>query len=106
MTTDTQTSPDDTTAEPRRRFKFPTAFTVLFFVLVLVWVLTFIIKPGSYSYVSCDGGPPKPVPGTFGAVKVDLSVQERLYDLWVSPVNGLYGVRTPWRLSRTPTPTC
>ena len=46
MTSDTQTRQDDTTAEPKRRFKFPTAFTVLFFVLVLVWILTFIIKPG------------------------------------------------------------
>jgi uncharacterized ion transporter superfamily protein YfcC len=54
---------------------------VLFFVLVLIWILTFIIPPGSYSYVSCDGGTPRPVPGTFGAVKVDLSFQERLYDL-------------------------
>ena len=47
MTAGTQTSPgntDETPAEPKRRFKFPTAFTVLFFVLVLVWVLTFIIK--------------------------------------------------------------
>ena len=104
MTTDTQTTPDDTTAEPRRRFKFPTAFTVLFFVLVLVWVLTFIIKPGSYSYVSCDGGAPKPIPGTFGAVKVDLSFQERLYDLWLSPVNGLYGVRTPSEVVPDPSP--
>ena len=104
MTTDTQTTPDDTTAEPKRRFKFPTAFTVLFFVLVLVWVLTFIIKPGSYSYVSCDGGAPKPIPGTFGAVKVDLSFQERLYDLWLSPVNGLYGVRTPSEVVSDPGP--
>ena len=104
MTTDTQADPEDTTAEPKRRFKFPTAFTVLFFVLVLVWVLTFIIKPGSYSYVSCDGGPPKPIPGTFGAVKVDLSFQERLYDLWLSPVNGLYGVRTPSEVVPDPSP--
>ena len=107
MTAGTQTSPgntDETPAEPRRRFKFPTAFTVLFFVLVLVWVLTFIIKPGSYSYVSCDGGSPKPIPGTFGAVKVDLSFQERLYDLWVSPVNGLYGIRTPSEVVPDPNP--
>ena len=104
MTTDTQAAPEDTTAEPKRRFKFPTAFTVLFFVLVGVWVLTFVIKPGSYSYVSCDGGPPKPVPGTFGAVKVDLSFQERLYDLWLSPVNGLYGVRTPSEVVPDPSP--
>jgi uncharacterized ion transporter superfamily protein YfcC len=95
MTTGTQTRPGDTTAEPKRRFRFPTAFTVLFFVLVLVWILTFIIKPGTYSYVSCDGGSPKPIPGTFENVKLDLSIQERLYDLWLSPVNGLYGIRTP-----------
>jgi uncharacterized ion transporter superfamily protein YfcC len=95
MTTDTEARPGDTPAEPKRRFRFPTAFTVLFFVLVLVWVLTFIIKPGTYSYASCDGGPPKPIPGTFESVKLDLSIQERLYDLWVSPVNGLYGIRTP-----------
>ncbi len=81
--------------EHKRRFRFPTAFTVLFFVLVLVWILTFIITPGTYSYVSCGGGPPKPIPGTFHDVKLDLSFQERLYDLWVSPVNGLYGIRTP-----------
>jgi uncharacterized ion transporter superfamily protein YfcC len=68
---------------------------VLFFVLVLVWILTFIIKPGTYSYVSCDGGSPKPVPGTFQSIKVEHSIQERLYDLWLSPVNGLYGIRTP-----------
>ena len=68
---------------------------MLFFVLVLVWILTFIIKPGTYSYVSCDGGSPKPVPGTFESVDQNLSIQERLYDLWLSPVNGLYGIRTP-----------
>jgi uncharacterized ion transporter superfamily protein YfcC len=81
--------------EKKRGFKFPTAFTILFGVLVLVWALTFIIHPGTYDYVSCDGGTPKPIPGTFHHVDVNQSFQERLYDLWVSPVNGLYGVRTP-----------
>ena len=66
--------------------------------------MTFIIPPGSYSYVSCDGGTPKPIPGTFGTVKVDLSFQERLYDLWVSPVNGLYGIRTPAEAVTNPSP--
>jgi uncharacterized ion transporter superfamily protein YfcC len=95
VSTDTTAPPDEGTAKPKRKFKFPTAFTVLFFVLVLVWILTFIIKPGTYSYVSCDGGSPKPIPGTFKDVKLDLSIQERIYDLWLSPVNGLYGIRTP-----------
>ena len=59
-TTDIREPPAPT--EPKRKFKFPTAFTVLFFVLVLVWILTFVIQPGTYAYVSCDGGPPKPIP--------------------------------------------
>jgi uncharacterized ion transporter superfamily protein YfcC len=95
MTTDTQAGPGEAPAEPKRRFRFPTAFTILFFVLVLVWILTFIIKPGTYSYASCDGGSPKPVPGTFQSISVEHSIQERIYDLWISPVNGLYGIRTP-----------
>ena len=95
MATETRARPEGEAAEPKRRFKFPTAFTVLFFVLVLVWILTFIIKPGTYSYVSCDGGSPKPIPGTFENFDQNLSFQERLYDLWLSPVNGLYGIRTP-----------
>jgi uncharacterized ion transporter superfamily protein YfcC len=76
-------------------FRFPTAFTILFGVILLVWALTFIIHPGTYDYVSCDGGTPKPIPGTFHHVDVNQSFRERVYDLWVSPVNGLYGVRTP-----------
>ena len=50
------------------------------------------------------GGRLSRCPGTFGAVKVDLSFQERLYDLWVSPVNGLYGVRTPSEVVPDPGP--
>jgi uncharacterized ion transporter superfamily protein YfcC len=81
--------------KPKGGFKFPTAFTILFLVLVLVWGLTFIVKPGSYAYVSCDGGTPKPIPGTFANTSVGLTFANRLYDLWLSPVNGLYGIRAP-----------
>src|SRR6516164_4924416 len=95
MATETRARPEGAAAEPKRRFKFPTAFTILFFVLVLVWILTFIIKPGTYSYVSCDGGSSKPIPGTFESISVEHSIQARIYDLWLSPVNGLYGIRTP-----------
>src|SRR5579872_1378426 len=79
----------------KRTFRFPTAFTILFFVLVLVWGLAFVIKPGSYAYVSCDGGSPKPVPGSYQSAQADLSFRDRIYDLLLSPVNGLYGSRVP-----------
>jgi uncharacterized ion transporter superfamily protein YfcC len=89
------TPPDGDVGPAKKKFKFPTAFTVLAAVLVLVWLLTFIIKPGSYAYVSCDSGTAKPIPGSFQNTKVDRTFIERLYDLWLSPVNGLYGIRTP-----------
>lgn len=96
-------APEEEAPAPRRRFKFPSAFTVLFFVLVLVWALTFVIKPGSYAYVSCDGGSPKPIPGSFQSISVDRTFRERVYDLLLSPVNGLYGLRTPSEPVEQPT---
>ena len=91
----TETAPPEAPpAEPKKRgFKFPTAFTVLFFVLIIVWLLTFIIKPGSYDYVDCGDGTAKPVPGSYHSITVDTSFGQRLYDLWLSPVNGLYGLQ-------------
>jgi uncharacterized ion transporter superfamily protein YfcC len=50
-------APPDT---PKRRFRFPTAFTVLFLVLVLVWVASFFVPAGKYQ--TKDGSP---VPGTY-----------------------------------------
>jgi uncharacterized ion transporter superfamily protein YfcC len=45
---------------PKRSFRFPTAFTVLFLVLVLVWVASFFVPAGRYA--TKDGSP---VPGTY-----------------------------------------
>lgn len=81
-------------SEPKKKgFKFPTAYTVLFFVLLLVFALTFVIKPGSYQYVSCYGDSAKPIPGSYSQMETEATFKERLYDLWISPVNGLYGIR-------------
>ncbi|MCB0916296.1 MAG: YfcC family protein [Actinobacteria bacterium] len=91
----TETAPPEAPAEePKKKgFRFPTAFTVLFFVLLIVWGLTFIIKPGSYDYVDCGEGTVKPVPGSYHSITVDSTFGQRLKDLWLSPVNGLYGIQ-------------
>ena len=91
MTTDTQTSPDDTTAEPKRRFKFPTAFTVLFFVLVLVWILTFIIPPGTYSYQSASGWMNLFTP-TSAIVMGGLALSKVRYDRYLRFIAPLLGI--------------
>lgn len=94
MATETP-APQAPAEEPAKKaFKFPTAFTVLFFVLIIVWVLSFIIKPGSYDYVDCGDGTVKPVPGSYHAIEVETSFSDKLYDLWLAPINGLYGIQS------------
>jgi uncharacterized ion transporter superfamily protein YfcC len=53
---------DQPPEEPTRKFKFPTAFTVLAAVLLLVWIASFFIPAGRYKTNAETGAP---VPGTY-----------------------------------------
>lgn len=55
------TPPAPPEAAPAKRFKFPTAFTVLFAVLLLVWIASFFVPAGVYK-TDASGAP---VPGTY-----------------------------------------
>ncbi len=68
---------------------------MLFFVLIIVWALSFIIPAGAYDYVDCGDGNAKPVPASYHEVEVETSIPDKLYDLWLAPVNGLYGQQAP-----------
>jgi uncharacterized ion transporter superfamily protein YfcC len=87
----TETEQPATTEEGRKGFRFPSAFTILFFVTVAVWLLAFVIPAGRY-LVGEDG---RPVPGSYERVESELTFADRLYELFVAPVNGLYGVENP-----------
>jgi uncharacterized ion transporter superfamily protein YfcC len=54
--------PPASTDEPAKKFKFPTAFTVLAIVLLLVWVASFFVPAGRYNTNAATGSP---VPGTY-----------------------------------------
>jgi uncharacterized ion transporter superfamily protein YfcC len=90
--------------KPSRSFKFPTAFTVLAAVLLLVWIASFFVPPGVYK---SNAG--SPVPGTYhklsacsglpagtvaqpGVNCVETAFTYRFKQLWDAPPNGLYGV--------------
>ncbi|MFC7303845.1 YfcC family protein [Streptomyces monticola] len=75
--------------EGKKKFTFPSALTVLAIVTVAVWLLAFLIPPGQYE--RNDQG--APVQGTYHRVHSDQSFVDRLNDLFLSPVNGLYGVQ-------------
>jgi uncharacterized ion transporter superfamily protein YfcC len=73
-----------------RRMVFPSAFTVLFAVTLVVWVLAFVIPTGAYKVSGKTGGP---IPGTYHSVDAGLSFPDRLMQLFLAPVNGLYGIK-------------
>jgi uncharacterized ion transporter superfamily protein YfcC len=81
-----------TTDEEPRRFRFPSAFTVLFGVTIAVWLLAFVVPTGSYR-VDADTG--RPIPGSYQTSDAALSFGDRLMDLFLAPINGLYGVMNP-----------
>jgi uncharacterized ion transporter superfamily protein YfcC len=85
---------------PKKRLRFPTAFTVLAIVLLLVWIASFFVPAGAYNLDPKTGSP---VPGTYhklpncsaaaaGVKCVDTSFTNRFRQLWDATPNGLYGV--------------
>src|SRR5689334_17315473 len=87
-----QTAPDPQAPEapPTATTKyFPSAYTVLAIVTVFVWLLAFVIPAGTYQR-NDDG---QPIEGTYQRVASPEDFGQRLQDLFVSPVNGLYGIQ-------------
>ncbi len=84
----TSTPTSEPTSESTTRH-FPSAYTVLAGVTVLVWVLAFIIPAGEYRR-DADG---RPIAGSYAPVAAPESFVARVQDLFLAPVNGLYGIR-------------
>ncbi|WP_193605218.1 YfcC family protein [Nocardioides dongkuii] len=78
-----------TEPEKSREFRFPSAFTVLFVVTIAVWLLAFVVPTGSYEDDPDTGAP---IPGSYARTEDPLSFTDRLMQLFLAPVNGLYGV--------------
>ncbi len=73
-------------AQTKRKFTFPTAFTILFILLILIAAATFVIPAGSYDY-NADG---EPIPGTYHTVA--QNPQALLSSALKGPINGMYGI--------------
>jgi uncharacterized ion transporter superfamily protein YfcC len=79
-----------TESEPRkgkkRGFTLPSAYTILFLLIVLAAIATWIIPAGTYD-VDEEGAP---LPGTYH--EVESNPQRILVDSLTAPINGLYGI--------------
>ena len=77
---------ENPSSEGKRKFSFPTAFTILFILLILIAAATWIIPAGSYDYDE-DG---EPIPGTYH--QVPSNPQRLLASALKGPINGMYGI--------------
>src|SRR3954468_1692060 len=73
--------------EPRR-LKFPTAYTILFWLIVLVAAATWVIPAGQYDRAKNDAlGKDVPVPGTYHEV---AATPQGIREVLIAPIAGFY----------------
>ncbi len=70
----------------KKKFTFPTAFTILFLLLILIALATWLVPAGSYDY-DAEGAP---VPGTYHPV--ESNPQKLLASAINGPIAGMYGI--------------
>ena len=75
-------------AESRHGFRLPSAYTILFALIVIMAIATWLIPAGTYD-LDKDGAP---IPGTYHGVPGHP--QRILIDSLTAPINGLYGIES------------
>jgi len=70
----------------KHRFRFPTAYTILFLLIIVVAILTYVIPAGTYKYDK-NGNP---IPKTYH--RVDQTPQNPFFETLMAPNNGTFGV--------------
>jgi uncharacterized ion transporter superfamily protein YfcC len=77
-------------AEPTKRgIRLPSAYTILFILIIAVAFATWIIPAGRYDY-NDDG---TPIPGTYHPVEQNPA--RIVADSLLAPINGMYGIESP-----------
>jgi uncharacterized ion transporter superfamily protein YfcC len=69
-----------------RHFSLPSAYTILFVLILLAAAATWVIPAGAYELD--ENG--QPIPGTYA--QVDPNPQRIVVDSLLAPINGLYGI--------------
>lgn len=70
-----------------RKFKMPSAFTILFLIIFLVAILTWFVPAGSYQYVDETASTLEPIPGTYERI---ASNPQGLWEALSAPIQGFF----------------
>ncbi len=79
-------APDD-----KQKRSFPSALTIIIWVIFGVWLLALFIPSGEYQLDESGA----PIPGSFEEIESPLTFGESVRELFLSPVNGLLGIQDP-----------
>ncbi len=82
----TQAATSQPEIKEKKKFSFPTAFTILFILLIVIAAATWIIPAGRYTYD--ENG--SPIPGSYQ--QVPQNPQALLSSALKGPINGMYGI--------------
>lgn len=74
-------------AEEKKGIKFPSAYTILFLLIILVMIATWVIPVGQYEVNEAG----EPIPGTYP--QVESKPQRIIGDGLMAIVNGTYGIQ-------------
>lgn len=81
-----------TTPVPTVKDRFPTAYSILFVLIIVMAALTWILPAGQYQRVANEAlGKDAPVPGTY---KVVEAAQQGAFDVLMAPITGFYNQTT------------
>lgn len=89
MTVDQRAADPSVEPAEEKQSSFPSALTILTGVIVAVWIAAFFIPSGKYQFDASGS----PIPGSYAQVPSPLDFGERVVDLLLSPINGLYGIQ-------------
>jgi uncharacterized ion transporter superfamily protein YfcC len=79
---------DTKVPEPASRFRFPSAYTILFALILVVAALTWVIPAGQYARVASEAlGKDVPVAGTYAVTEAD---PQGVFDIILAPIAGFY----------------
>lgn len=70
-----------------KRFKMPSAYTILISIIILVATLTWIVPAGQYDYVDPGASKKAPIPGTYHLVDPN---PQGIKEVILAPIDGFY----------------
>jgi uncharacterized ion transporter superfamily protein YfcC len=83
-----QTSNDDSGVVKAIQSKFPSSYTILFGLIILMAILTWVIPAGQYDRINNEAlGKSVPVPGTYQVVNPN---PQGVLDVLMAPIKGFY----------------